>query len=105
MNVPGWFGWIFVVLLGFFSVIILSGKGDFLIAGYNTTQKVEKERYHKKRLRSVVGGGFSIITMIIALIVIYDAELPQSLSWLNPYGILGVITVIFLLSNTICKKS
>ena len=51
-----------------------------------------------------VGGGFGIITIIIALIMIYDAELPLVLSWLNPWGILGTIALMIIFGNTICIK-
>lgn len=38
-----------------FSILIFIGKGDFLIAGYNTASKEEKEQYHTKRIRIVLG--------------------------------------------------
>ena len=37
------------------AVIILSGKGDNLIAGYNTSTKEEKETYNIKRVRICIG--------------------------------------------------
>ena len=37
---------IILVILG---IVILTGKGDFLIAGYNTAKKEEKERKELKR--------------------------------------------------------
>ena len=37
------------------AVIILSGKGDNLIAGYNTSTKEEKETYNIKRVRISIG--------------------------------------------------
>ena len=38
-----------------FSILLFIGKGDFLIAGYNTASKEEKEQYHTKRIRIVLG--------------------------------------------------
>ena len=43
---------IFVVL----GIIVLAGKGDMLIAGYNTASKEEKEKVNIKRLRLLIGG-------------------------------------------------
>ena len=38
------------------TLLILSGRGDNLIAGYNTASKEEREQYHIKRLRWVIAG-------------------------------------------------
>lgn len=104
MNVPTWMAWIAVVILALFSIVIFIGKANFLIAGYNTSDKVEKNKYNIKSLSKVIGGGFGIITGISALIVLYNAELPSVISWLNPWGILGTIGLMFIIANTICKK-
>lgn len=104
MNVPTWVGWIFVAMLTILSTTILSGKAIFFIAGYNTAKKEQKDKYNKNALSKVVGGGFLFITGIIALIVYYNAELPSAIAWLNPWGILGTIALIFTFGNTICKK-
>ena len=37
-------------------IVILVGKGDNLIAGYNTASKEEKSLYNIKRLRGLIGG-------------------------------------------------
>ena len=49
------------------AVIILSGKGDNLIAGYNTSTKEEKERYNIKRVRICIGGMLLILSPIMLL--------------------------------------
>lgn len=36
------------------AILILIGKGDFLIAGYNTASKEDKEKCNVKRLRIIV---------------------------------------------------
>ena len=41
-----------LVLLG---IIFLKGKGSFLIAGYNTASKAEKEKIDEKKLCTCVG--------------------------------------------------
>ena len=43
----------FLAVLG---IIVLAGKGDMLIAGYNTASKEEKEKVNIKRLRLLIGG-------------------------------------------------
>ena len=42
---------VFVIL----GVIFLNGKGAFLIAGYNTTSKAEKQKTDEKKLCSFMG--------------------------------------------------
>ena len=48
---------IIIALLLFVSgVVVLTGKGDKLIAGYNTASKEEREKVNIKRLRLLTGG-------------------------------------------------
>lgn len=104
MNISIWLKVIIVAFLTVMSILIFSGKGTVLIAGYNTSDNEEKSKYNIKALGKVVGGGFGIITIITAFIMIYDAELPSGLSWLNPWGILGTIAIMIISGNTICRK-
>ncbi len=79
------------------ATIILTGKGDNLIAGYNNTStKEEKERYNIKRVRICIGGMLLILSPIMLMFadnfIILIAIVP-------PLSILSVI-----LSNTWAKK-
>ena len=78
------------------AIIILTGKGDNLIAGYNTSTEEEKEKYNIKRVRICVGGMLLILTPIMLLFadnfVVLIAVVP-------PLSILSVI-----LTNTWTKK-
>ena len=78
------------------AIIILTGKGDNLIAGYNTSTKEEKARYNIKRVRICVGGMLLILSPIMLLFadnyIILIAIVP-------PLSILSVI-----LTNTWAKK-
>lgn len=78
------------------AIIILTGKGDNLIAGYNTSTEEEKEKYNIKRVRICVGGMLLILTPIMLLFadnfVVLIAVVP-------PLSILSVI-----LTNTWAKK-
>jgi uncharacterized BrkB/YihY/UPF0761 family membrane protein len=104
MKEPIWLGWIVVILFAAMSILILSGKGNFLIAGYNTASKEEKEKYNIKRLRHIVGSGFSLLTVLLAIFIYFEGELPNYLQWIFPGGYLTIIAFIVILSNTICKK-
>ena len=37
-------------------ILVIMGKGDNLIAGYNTASQEERDAYNIKRLRGLVGG-------------------------------------------------
>ena len=94
--------WGATVLFAAISIVLLFGKGSFLIAGYNTASAEKKAKFNAKRLCRVVGGGLSVLTVFMALNAIYEAELPYALSWIFPYGYLGTIAAIAILANTIC---
>jgi len=51
-----------------------------------------------------MGFGFGTITIIMAINTAYRAELPNSIQWLMPWGLLTIIATIIVLANTICKK-
>ena len=60
------------VILGFVSlvllimaIIILSGKGDSLIAGYNTASREAQDVYDKRRVRILVG----VLLIVIGLVL------------------------------------
>ena len=55
---------IFVIM----GVVILIGKGDNLIAGYNTASKEERAKYHIKRLRGLIGGLLIVLAPMLFLL-------------------------------------
>ena len=79
-----------------FAIIILTGKGDKLIAGYNTSTEEEKEKYNIKRVRICIGGMLLILSPIMLMFadnfIILIAIVP-------PLSILSVI-----LTKTWAKK-
>ena len=96
--------WIVMVICAVLSIILLSGRGSFLIAGYNTADKEEKAKYDEKKLCRVMGAGMSVITVILLLCVLYDNDLPRGLRWIMPLGIFGVVIFLVVATNTICRK-
>ena len=101
---PDWIVWIIGFLFFTMSLILISGHGANLIAGYNTAGREEKNRYETKKLCRVVGIGMALITLMIFIMAIWETVLPAFFS-----AVFFVITVIdciaiIILSNTICKK-
>ena len=93
--------YILVALLAIIGIIILSGKGDKLIAGYNTASQEEKEKYDVKRLRLI----FGLLSLLLApscfLLTIRDT-LSGQIAFFTIVVILVVVSLI--LANTWAKK-
>ncbi|HOJ12539.1 MAG TPA: DUF3784 domain-containing protein [Clostridiales bacterium] len=104
MNCSVWVAWLMNLLCAVISLMFLMGKGSLLIAGYNTSTREIKATYNVKRLCRVVGGGFSVITIILVIYTIYEFDLPSYLQWMMPWGFFAVIAFIAILANSVCKK-
>ena len=88
------------VLLLVMGIVILLGKGDNLIAGYNTASEQEKAKYNIKRLRGLLGGFLIILAPMLFLM------LNETVEALGAFmGITIVLCIIVvILANTWTKK-
>ena len=95
---------ILIIVLVVLGVIILLGKGDFLIAGYNTASEQEKQRVNVKRLRYVVAGILFLAALFLSLPYICGQE--DSSMAHTASGIAIVVTTIVgvIIANTWCKR-
>ena len=82
-------------------IIILIGKGDNLIAGYNTASKKEREQYNIKRLRGLIGG-FLLTLAPMTVLLLREESLAAGLSFIALTFVLCIVLVI--LANTWAKK-
>lgn len=82
-------------------IIILIGKGDNLIAGYNTASKEEKSQYNIKRLRGLIGGILLVLAPMM-LLLLGKESLAATLSFVVLTFVLCIVMV--LLANTWAKK-
>ena len=67
------------------SIILLSGRGSWLIAGYNTMSKEQQNKYDRKKLTratamiliiasiAILALGFSLINTIVFLIIVFTS--------------------------------
>lgn len=85
-------------LLVVMGVVILLGKGDMLISGYNTASPEERAQYNIRRLRLVMGIGI----IAVAGVVLLDAFL--NLKWLIIATVVPISILIVILSNTWAKN-
>lgn len=87
-------------LLLVMGIVILLGKGDNLIAGYNTASEQEKAKYDIKRLRGLLGGFLIILAPMLFLMLNETVEATGAFM-----GITTVLCIIVLiLANTWAKK-
>ena len=93
---------VIAIILVIFGVIILIGKGDFLVAGYNTASKEKKQKVNVKRLRLVIGGFLIIVALTLSLpFLIGNGENTRIITIIT---IVVMTIVCLLLANTWCIK-
>ena len=81
----------------FFAIILFMGKGDFLIAGYNTASQEEKDKCNIKRLRLIMGSCFILLSALLVFMDTIGIGLFMAATLL-----LVIMTII--LANTWAKK-
>ena len=96
--------WIVFSLLFVVSIILLSGHGSGLIAGYNTASKEEKERINQKKLCRIVGAGLLPIAVLILVMAIFFETLPSFFVYVSVIFTLLDAALIVILANTKTKK-
>lgn len=103
-NGPDWIIWVVFVIFILMTIILLTGHGANLIAGYNTSSEEEKSKYDTKRLCRVTGIGMSVITIFILVMALGEEVLPAATAFV--FGVVTVVdcVVMIILMNTICKK-
>ncbi len=104
MNAPIWVAWAVFTLCAVISVVLLAGKGSFLIAGYNMMNGEEQRQYNERRLCRVMGGGLGGLTVILGIATLYRFEMPTGIDWIIPWGLFGTVAVMLVLAHTFCKQ-
>ena len=83
------------------SAIILAGKGDHLIAGYNTADEKTRQQYNIKRLRLVVAAMCLLTTLLCWIPLLAESTLAAICI---PILCLIIIFGGILVVNSWCKK-
>lgn len=82
-------------------IVILVGKGDNLIAGYNTASEEEKSKYNIKRLRGLIGGLLTILAPL-TVIMLGEETMEAPFSYMTLTFVMSIVVVI--LANTWAKN-
>jgi hypothetical protein len=88
------------VILGF---VLRTGKGNFLLAGYNTSSKEEKEKYDEVALGKFMGNLLIIIAAIVlttAVSEIYNVALFNFIVIAAPILIVVLVFGTIIYANT-----
>lgn len=90
--------WWLAALFALFGILILIGKGDWLISGYNTASAEERAQYNIRRLRLVMGITCLAmgVVMLLAPIVKYEMFILVTT--------LPIVIPALILSNTWAKN-
>ena len=101
---PHWITWFVFAVLLTLSIVLLSGHGANLIAGYNTSSEEEKRKYDEKKLCKIAGIGLLVISVLILIMIIFESVLPAYAAYVFLGIVLADVVVMIVLMNTICKK-
>lgn len=91
---------IVAALLLIMGIVILIGKGDNLIAGYNTASKEKKSQYNVKRLRVLIGG----LLIILAPMTLLLRGESTTASMIFSCVTFAAVIVVVVLANTWAKE-
>jgi hypothetical protein len=95
-----WITYLLAVLFLMLALVIFFGKGDNLIAGYNTASEKERMMYDIKRLRLIV----FLILLLSAGFVLALLYIPPALIGIVTPGFVFVTLIGVVLANTWAKK-
>ena len=92
---------IIAAILAIPGIVILIGKGDNLIAGYNTASEYEKKEINVKRLRLVIGS-LLVIMGILYFLTMRESSMTSILAFAFTSSVFVIIALV--LANTWAKK-
>lgn len=101
---PDWELWIIFIIFIVISAMLISGRGGWLISGYNTASKEEKSKYDEKKLCRVTGIGMAIIAVLILVMGLFQDSLPANFAYISIGIILIDVLGIMIIGNFYCKK-
>ena len=96
--------WIITLLFIGLAIVILLGKGDWLIAGYNTASKQEKEQVNIKRLRLVVAAILVLTVAVLDIPFIIGQEENTTAHMVTVMIVLYITITGIIVANTWCKR-
>lgn len=94
--------WGMAVLFLILSLVLLSGRGGFLISGYNTSSPEKKSLYNEKKLCRVTGAGMLFITLLLFAMAAFKDTMPD---WFVGFFLIATMfdcLAMMIIANTKC---
>ncbi|MDD6211845.1 MAG: DUF3784 domain-containing protein [Clostridiales bacterium] len=101
---PDWIVWICFAVFVVLAIVLISGHGSGLIAGYNTASDEEKSRYDEKKLCRIVGICMAGIAVLILVMGLFEDILPAQSAIAAVVIVFAVCIAAIILINTVGKK-
>ena len=92
---------VIAAILVIMGVVILIGKGDNLIAGYNTASEEERAQYNVKRLRGLISG---LLIVLAPMMFLLHGQDTMAATWSFIALVFVICIVVVILANTWAKK-
>lgn len=92
---------IVAVAVAVLGVIVLVGKGDWLVAGYNTASEEERNKYDIRRLRLLMGG---VLIVVAPLCFLLNGDAVESCVLVFTATVVALAVVAVVLANTWARK-
>lgn len=93
--------YVIIIIFVICAVFLLFGKGSWLIAGYNTAGKEEKEKIDEKKLCRSMGVLLLLVAGILGLITYVDTD-DFAIKMIIPILVLVGIELVY--ANKFCNK-
>ena len=93
--------WLITGVFAVLSILFFTGKGSFLIAGYNTASKEQKKLYDEKKLCRTMGVFLLFVGGIILAIALADT---LWFAVLSGAVICAAVIVLLIYANIGCKR-
>ena len=101
---PDWVIWVVFAIFLILTIVLLTGKGANLVAGYNTAGKEEKAKYDDKKISRVVGIGMAVITIFILLMGLFMDVLPAAFANVFAWIVFVDSITMIVLVSTVCRR-
>ncbi len=101
---PMLIAFIIIIIMSALAVLVICGKGDNLIAGYNTYNEEERKEMNIQRLRIVVAMVIFLTSILVCLPFLLGKE--DDVRYHLSMCLCSILVVIIgvLAANTWCKK-
>lgn len=92
------------VLFAAMSALLLTGRGAFLISGYNTASPRQKAAYDEKKLCRVNGAGLAVVTGLLAVMTAMGEDVAPWFFTVFLAVTLADAAAMIVLSRTVCRR-